>query len=512
MDGFFEVELNTCEHVLVKILKLTHKCCKCKQLKWPWSKAVGCIKCMKVWHRRCQPIKSEVNERVVEPCTVETTAIVNAEENNSIVGIARAVGKFLKHPFRRIHHKMGRGRTAGVALELSGQPLMKASLDCAPTITQPVKLPETKNAGDTWAIITDVQSLTVYPTVAPEAENIGAARAITLDAPSMLSHTNKWLITAGKGLKRLIARTTGPVAVVPVERPKLKNTVFFAKAIPDKNAVQVDVKTEKVEKTVVVTEPVIGRFSNQYYCQPSYRKITTTWTIAGALELYRRLLPEVTMNRWPLTVVLHRTIQPTIITTTVAAAKTDNFKASLAITWKPLSTADKDRVQVDVNMEKVVTSYQVNGRFSCHNQCQPSYRKVTTNWTIAGALELYRRLLPEVTMNRWPLTVVLHRTITATTTTTVLAPPTNIFEAPLVIARKPLAILPPFTVTAPLAKTVAPLAITSGRPTITSAPPAITTAPLGSPNRNLCHRLNCKNRRCRRRQNTAVKEAKSDNC
>ncbi|XP_025406299.1 uncharacterized protein LOC112680426 [Sipha flava] len=89
---------NPCEHVLVKTLKWTRKCYKCKQLKWLWSKAMGRIKCMKVWHRRYRPIESEVDERAVEPCTVEFTASVNADGDSSIVVIAQVVGKFLKNP------------------------------------------------------------------------------------------------------------------------------------------------------------------------------------------------------------------------------------------------------------------------------------------------------------------------------------------------------------------------------------------------------------------------------
>jgi hypothetical protein len=68
---------------------------------------------MKVWHRRYQPVEGEVDERVAELCAIKSTAIVNAEEDNSIVE------KFLKHPCRRIYRKMGHGQTAGVVLELS---------------------------------------------------------------------------------------------------------------------------------------------------------------------------------------------------------------------------------------------------------------------------------------------------------------------------------------------------------------------------------------------------------
>jgi hypothetical protein len=168
--------------------------------------------------------------------------------------------------------------------------------------------------------------------------------------------------------------------------------LFFAKLIPVKDAVRMDVKTENIKKSIVAAEPVIGgQFSNHYHCQWPYREVTTTRMVAGTLELYRRLLPVVTVYCWPLPVVLHRTIQLTITDTTVAAAATSNIKAPVTIAWKPLATLDKDVVQVNVKMEKVVTAYQVNGRFSHHNQCQRSYCEVTTTWTIAGILELYRR-------------------------------------------------------------------------------------------------------------------------
>jgi hypothetical protein len=96
---------------------------------------------------------------------------------------------------------MGRGRTAGVALELSSRPLPKASSDSASAIDHHIKSIETKNARNTRAVMPNVRLLTVRPTVAPEAENVGIAWTITLDAPSMFSHLIKWPITAGKCLK-----------------------------------------------------------------------------------------------------------------------------------------------------------------------------------------------------------------------------------------------------------------------------------------------------------------------
>jgi hypothetical protein len=103
-------------------------------------------------------------------------------------------------------------------------------LDSALTIARPIESPEMKNAGDAWIVTPDVRSLTVRATIAPETENVG------------------------------------PVAVVPVKWPRLKNVVFFAKAIPDEDVmVRVDVKTEKVEQSIVTAKPVVGRFSNQFH-------------------------------------------------------------------------------------------------------------------------------------------------------------------------------------------------------------------------------------------------------
>jgi hypothetical protein len=320
-----------------------------------------------------------------------------------------------------------------------------------------------------------MRPLTVRPTVAPKTKNV-------------------W-----------------PVAVAPVKWPRLKNAVFFSKAIPDEHVVvQEDVKTEKGEQSVIITEPVVGRFSNQYHCQRRYRKVTITWMAANALELYRRLLPVVTVDCWSLPIVFQRTIQPTNTTTTVAAAAMIDLKAPLAITWKPLAiewkplvipNKDEDQVDDKMEMEKAVTAYKVNGWFSHLNQFQRSCRKLKITWMTAGTLKLYIRLSPAVTVDCWPFPIVFQRTIQPTNTaTTIAAAATNILKAPLAIEWKTLAILTSLAVTASLAKTTATLTITTGSM-------AITAAPSVNPNRRLCNRPNCKNRRCRRRKIAATKGA-----
>uniref|UniRef100_A0A2S2QBT5 Uncharacterized protein n=1 Tax=Sipha flava TaxID=143950 RepID=A0A2S2QBT5_9HEMI len=417
---------------------------------------------MKVWHRRCRPVEGEVDERAVEPCTVESTASVNASGDNSFVRIAQAVRKFLKHPCRRFHRKASHGRTTGGTLELNDQSLLNASSNSAPAIAHLVESPETKNSGDARTVTPDVRPLTVHPTVDSETENVGLT------------------------------------AVTQVKWPKLKNAVLFAKAIPDEGVlVRVDVKIEKVEQSVVTIDPVVGRFSKQYHCQLPYRKMKITWAATDDLELYRRLLPVVTVNCWPLPIVFQKTIQPTTTETIVAAAATNILKTPLAIEWKPLAIRDKAEDQVDDEIETAVITYQVKGRFSYHNQYQRSYRKVRITRMTAGNLELYKQLLLAITVDYWPLSIVFQKTIQPTTTnTTVAAAVTNILKAPMAIEWI----------------TATPPAITTAPPVTTAASPTITAAPTANPNRRLCNRPNCKNRRCRRRQIAAAKAANSNGC
>uniref|UniRef100_A0A2S2Q093 Uncharacterized protein n=1 Tax=Sipha flava TaxID=143950 RepID=A0A2S2Q093_9HEMI len=205
---------------------------------------------MKVWHRRCRPVKHEVVDRTEEPVVVASAAVAEESKGleNSISSTIKAVVKFSEYPRRRIRSI----QTADVAQE----PSLYASLDLCPA-TAPRLI------------------------VAPATENVRIARAVSLDAWSMFGHPINWPGRTGAGvcLERLFALRLWPIAVRPVAPPKSENDVLFARSVPDEHQVRVIVRTADVEKSVVTADTVVELFSHH------------PRTAASALDWYGQLLP-----------------------------------------------------------------------------------------------------------------------------------------------------------------------------------------------------------------------------
>jgi hypothetical protein len=146
--------------------------------------------------------------------------------------------------------------------------------------------------------------------------------------------------------------------------------------------------------------------------------------------------------------------------------------------------------KTELVVKSFVTAGHLVGRFSYRNNCQrSSFREDTIIRTATDALQMYGQLLPVGAVDCWPLPFVFGKTIrltTTATTVTLAAVVTDISKAPLAITWTPLAIPQSAAVVLPRANTIAPLT---------------------TPKSNLCHRPNCKSRRCRRRQTVAAEKA-----